>query len=195
VKIYFVTKNRYKIDELRGYLEHFKVREHLSFDLRTVERAVQEILHRDINVIVRRKALEAYEDLGVPCVVEHGGLFMDALPGLPGGIGQLMWDAVGDRMCGFLNPDDSRRAVARSVIGYCDGRQIWTYGGETWGHVTEARRGEYAFNWDPIFVPDECEETYGEMGPEKKRATSPAVKAWDAFLSAQFPGEWPPPRA
>ena len=80
---------------------------------------------------MRRKALEAYEDLGVPCVVEHGGLFMDALPGLPGGIGQLMWDAVGDRMCGFLSPDDSRRAVARSVIGYCDGRQIWTYGGET----------------------------------------------------------------
>jgi len=72
VKIYFVTKNKYKIDELCGYLEHFKVREHLSFDLRTVERAVQEILHRDINVIVRRKALEAYEDLGVPCVVEHG---------------------------------------------------------------------------------------------------------------------------
>ena len=53
--------------------------------------------------------------------------------------------------------------------------------------MTEARRGEYAFNWDPIFVPDECEETYGEMGAVGKEETSPMLRAWEQFLASEFP--------
>jgi inosine/xanthosine triphosphate pyrophosphatase family protein len=45
------------------------------------------------------------------------------------------------------------------------------------------------FHWDPIFIPEERDQTYGEMGPKKKRETSPAVKAWDAFVNAAFKNE------
>jgi XTP/dITP diphosphohydrolase len=191
MKIYFVTKNCFKMDELRDYLEYFDVRARLSVDLCfcVPDQDLYEILHPEIDVIVKQKALEAYKYLRRPCVVERGGLYMDALPGLPGGVGHLVWNAVGDRMCGFLHAEDSKGTVARSILGYCDGRQVRLYRGETSGQVAEHPRGGYRFQWDPIFIPEGSDQTYGEMGREQKRASSPVVKAWDAFLQAEFGDE------
>ena len=184
MKIFFVTKNKYKKAEVLNYINSPEVKAQFDIELSVVEKGLQEILDPDIEKIVRAKALEAYKYLGVPCVVEHGGIFIDSLAKLPGGVGQIIWNAVGDRMCGFLKEDDSRSATARSIIGYCDGKRISTYTGETHGMITKASRGDYNFNWDPIFVPEGSTQTYGEMGPELKRSTSQAIKAWDNFLDS-----------
>ncbi|MEO5685238.1 MAG: non-canonical purine NTP pyrophosphatase [Chitinophagaceae bacterium] len=191
MKIYFVTSNTYKAAEIAAYFKEAAKQPGFNIELCIIKTSVQEILHEDIEVIVKRKALEAYASFGGPCVVEHGGVFMDALPGLPGGIGQIVWNAVGDRICSFLNEHDSRGAAARSIIGYCDGKRVRTYTGETRGQITTAARGEYKFNWDPIFIPDGSDLTYGEMGAEKKRATSQSLKAWKAFLKAEFNADMP----
>ena len=111
---------------------------------------------------------------------------MNDLPGLPGGIGKIIWTAVGDRMCAFLREGDSREATAVSVVGYCDGRRIHTFRGETKGTVATSARGDYTHCWDPIFIPEGENETYGEMGPERKRATSQSIKALDKFLRKTF---------
>ena len=187
MNIYFVTRNRFKIAEVLDYFKSDGLEEKHNIELCVIENSIQEILHEDIRIIVKAKALEAYRHLAVPCVVEHGGIFMKALPGLPGGIGQIVWDAVGDRLCGFLNEKDSREATARSIIGYCDGKRIRLYEGETRGAITPSSRGDYKFNWDPIFTPEDSNLTYGEMGPQEKRKTSPTVKAWIKFLEAEFP--------
>ena len=186
MKIYFVSTNDKKIEEVQNYLKYLKETSDINIDLGIVKSDVREMLHPDINEIVRSKALEAYRHTGLPCVVEHGGLFMKDLPGLPGGIGKIIWEAVGDRMCGFLRQEDSREAIAVSVIGYCNGRRIHIYRGETGGQVATGARGDYTYNWDPIFIPEGSDQTYGEMGPEKKRATSQSIKAWDAFLKTEF---------
>ena len=192
MKIYFVTKNQFKVDEVREFMMRFKNESPTNVEICVVDHELQDILHSDIDIIVRHKALEAYDFLAIPCVVEHNGLFLDALPGLPGGVGQIIWNAIEDRMCDFLREEDSRAATARSVIGYCDGRRVRLYHGETRGQIVKKACGDYKFNWDPIFVPDGSDQTYGEMGPEKKRATSPTRKAWEAFLKAEFSGDHPP---
>ena len=186
MKIYFVSTNKQKISELKSYLKLLKEESTIDIDLGIVDYDVKEILHRDIEEIVKSKALDAFRYTGFPCLVEHGGLFMTALPGLPGGIGKIIWDAIGDRMCSFLREGDKRDAKAVSLIGYCDGRRIRTYRGETAGQVATSARGDYIYNWDPIFIPEGYDQTYGEMGPEKKRATSQAIKAFDRFLQAEF---------
>lgn len=183
MKVFFVTTNEFKIAELQEYLAARGLGDKLSVPV--VRQEVQEILHPDIDLIVRKKTIEAYEQIRSPCIVEHGGLFMDALPGLPGGVGKIVWEAVGDRMCSFLNATDPRDATARSFLGYCDGRRIRVYLGETRGRIAESARGAYAFAWDPVFIPEGADETYGEMGPERKRQTSPAAKAWDEFIRAE----------
>ena len=183
MKIYYVTTNEFKITEVRDYIASRHVEDRL--DLSFLRSDVQEILHPDVSLIVRRKTIDAYQQIRWPCVVEHGGLFMDALPGLFGGVGKIVWDAVGDRMCAFLRADDRRGATARSFLGYCDGRRVRVYVGETRGRIADRARGTYTFAWDPVFIPEGSDETYGEMGLERKRTTSPAVKAWDAFVRAE----------
>lgn len=188
MKIYFVTANDLKAQEMQDYLK----RSPANVEIRVLRKSLQEILCLDIASIVKNKALEAYKYLAVPCVVEHSGLFMKGLPGLPGGLGQIIWNEIGERMCTFLRPEDSREATAQSFIGYCDGRHVRSYCGETPGRIAESARGDYKFNWDPIFIPDGSDKTYGEMGPEEKRLTSPSVKAWSSFLKKEFPDH--PPR-
>jgi XTP/dITP diphosphohydrolase len=185
MKIYFVTANDQKFSEAQGCIDMLQAELSVNVNLCQIKVHLQEILTRDIDAVVKNKAVAAYRYLGIPCVVEHSGLFMDALPDLPGVLGRMIWEAVGDRICGFLREGDSRAAVARSVIGYCDGRRILLHSGRTPGRVAEAARGEYTLNWDPIFIPEGSEQTYGEMGRDEKRATSPSVKAWRDFLQAQ----------
>lgn len=192
MKIYYVTTNEFKITEARDYVASHHIEDRL--DLSFLRSDVQEILHPDVSLIVRQKTIEAFKQIRWPCVVEHGGLFMDALPGLPGGVGKIVWDAVGERICGFLSADDPRGATARSFLGYCDGRRVRVYVGETRGRIADRARGAYSFAWDPIFIPEGSEKTYGEMGLEGKRTTSPVVKAWEAFMRAEVPKAGPAER-
>jgi XTP/dITP diphosphohydrolase len=183
MKVYFVTNNTSKAAELQDYLTSAPPP---APDLQIVvfKSVLSEVLDSDIDRIVTNKALDAFERVGLPCVVEHSGLFMDALPGLPGGLGETIWRSIGDRMCGFLHHADSRAATARSVIGYCDGRRVTLFHGEARGQIAERSQGERSFNWDPIFIPDGSEHTYAEMDMAAKRATSPVYKAWDAFVKS-----------
>ncbi len=184
MKVYFATSSRPKEIEMHDFLSTLPASARDGIELVVFRSDLPEILDCNIDRIVTQKAIDAYGRLAVPCVVEHSGLLMDALPELPGGLGQVIWRSVGDRMCDFLRDDDPRTATARSVIGFCDGRRVSLFPGETRGRVAERARGEYRFNWDPIFIPEGSDRTYGEMGLEGKRATSPAHKAWALFFTA-----------
>jgi XTP/dITP diphosphohydrolase len=185
VKVYFLTSSDFKIKEALDFVEWHDVKKKYGLELCVVRHDVQEILSPDILAIARQKVIGAYDFIKEPCLVQHGGLFLDALPGLPGTFGKLIWDAIGDRMCGFLRDDDPRDATVRSFLGYCDGRRAQVYVGETRGRITDRARGDYRFAWDPIFIPEGSEETYGEMGLLRKRETSPSVKAWEEFLKKE----------
>jgi XTP/dITP diphosphohydrolase len=190
MKLYFVTSSESKIREVAAWFEQRAAtagaaRGEPVLQFSPVRHDVQEIMHPDLEVVVRYKALEAYKYLRQPCLVEHGGLFFEGLQELPGPLGKIIWSAVGERMCGFLREGDSRRAIARAHLGYCDGRQIHVFRGETAGSVAVEARGDYnRHNWDPIFIPDGETDTYGEMGAERKSVSSPMLRAWEQFVEA-----------
>jgi XTP/dITP diphosphohydrolase len=188
MNVYFVTASKNKAEEATAFFAQTDVRDAHDIVFRVVKHDVQEILHPDLKTVVRKKTLEAYRYLNQPCLVEQSGLFFDGLPQLPGPLGSIIWDAVGERMCDFLRKGDTRVATARAIIGYCDGKRIRSYEGSTLGEVTERARGDYnKSNWDPIFIPEGDKETYAEMGRERKYKTSPLIKAWRMFLEAEFP--------
>ena len=176
MNLFFVTVNEFKAREVEYYLRNAGVHPQI------VNYPIQEILSIDLNVIVRNKALIAYRELGRPCVVEHGGLLVDALKGLPGGLSKVVWDTVGDRLCGFLDDEDGRMATAQSVVGYCDGRRVRLHVGETRGTIAECARGDYKFQWDPIFIPEGQSKTNAELGFPGKAEYSQAAKAWQSLL-------------
>jgi XTP/dITP diphosphohydrolase len=187
VKLYFLTSNTNKQEEAKAFFEQTDVKAH-NIEFRVIGHDVQEVLDRDLKLVVGKKALDAYRYLNQPCLVEKSGLYFEELPDLPGPLGRIIWDAVGDRMCAFLRKGDTRSATARAIIGYCDGKRIRLYEGSTTGEIAEKARGDYnTLNWDPIFIPEGDEQTYAEMGRERKYKTSPIIKAWRKFIEVEFP--------
>jgi XTP/dITP diphosphohydrolase len=126
--------------------------------------------------------LKAYSKFGIPCVVEHGALHIDSLNGLPGGISKVVWDKIGDKICDILPETQKRSATAKSVVGYCDGRQIHLFSGETRGEIAEASRGDRKFQWDPIFIPEGLSQTYAELTLDEKKVYSQGTKAWKKLI-------------
>lgn len=53
--------------------------------------------------------------------------------------------------------------------------------GEVHGTLTFPPRGERGFGYDPIFVPEGFDETFGEMDPEEKHAISHRARAFEAL--------------
>ena len=175
MKLYFVTVNPDKAAELSmHFLES-------GIDVQQVPHQIQEILHLELDEIVRQKALSAYRYLSRPCVVEHGGVFVRALNDLPGGLTKEVWETVGGKICDFLGPEDDRNAVVRSVAGYCDGRRIHLFRGETQGSLPLRAAGQSGFGWDPIFIPEGSEKTFAEMSSAEKAEHAPLIKTWNAL--------------
>ena len=176
MSLYFITSNPYKKEEA---LEIFKGR---GITLEIVDIPIQEIMHLDLKVIVKDKILKAYKEFGLPCVVEHGAIKIEALNGLPGGISKVVWDNIGNKLCKLILSGEARNAEAESVVGYCDGKQIYLFSGITKGTIAHEARGKRMFQWDPIFIPKGSTKTYSELGFPEKERYSQATKAWKKFI-------------
>jgi len=161
-----------------------------AFDFEFPSVATDEPLERDLETMVRYKVRSAYRNIMAPCIVEHAGLVLERFDSLsyPGGLTQPMWDALGAE--GFVESIRwaGTRAIARAVVGYCDGLHIRTFVGETRGTVVSNPRGSRAFYWDSVFCPDDGGDlTYAEIsdrdgGLSRKVALSQSTKAMKACL-------------
>jgi XTP/dITP diphosphohydrolase len=150
-----------------------------------------EPLEVDLATMVRHKAVSAYKNLLMPCIVEHAGLILGehADKGYPGGLTQPMMDALGAE--GFVRRTSAagEKAIARAVFGYCDGLSVHIFTGETEGKIAATPRGSREFYWDTIFEPDGYNgETYAEIsadpsrGVREKMKVSQSMKALRKFL-------------
>jgi len=139
-------------------------------------------MHLELEIIVRDKLLKAYKQFGLPCIVEHGAILIDSLNKLPGGISKVVWDNIEDKICKLILPGEPRTATAKSVIGYCDGKRVHLFIGETKGKVAEEAKGDRKFQWDPIFIPEGTDKTYSELGFPEKENYSQAAKAWKQLI-------------
>jgi inosine/xanthosine triphosphate pyrophosphatase family protein len=99
-----------------------------------------------------------------------------------------MWDALTAEQflasCSAL----SKRAIARAVIGYCDGSRIRIYVGDVAGTLADKPRGSRQFYWDTVFAPDALGgKTYAEVagagGLVRKVQISQSVRALMQFMA------------
>jgi non-canonical purine NTP pyrophosphatase (RdgB/HAM1 family) len=182
----FVSGNAQKCEEYRSLLG--------ISDLKHAEISVVEPQGINLEALVEDKIAQIARKLpGVPFFVEHTGLVIDAWKGLPGGlIGVFMKTVGNDGICRMMSAYEGtdRRARASVVIGYFHQPSgIQLFHGDTPGTISEEPRGSANFGWDPIFIPEGSEKTYGEMSIEEKNHTSMRRKAtgsFAAYLSAHF---------
>ena len=178
------------------------IAEVFEFDIRAVP--MPEPLEANLEQLVRSEVVAAYTRIRIPCVVEHAGLLFGGFAdrNYPGGLTKPMWNTLG---ADFLQETRSsgRRATARAVVAYCDGKAVHTFAGETTGALAEEPRGEgHGFYWDTVFIPDDQNEerlTYSEIveryGLSYKIVNlSQSTKAMLSFLewrTSSKPELWP----
>jgi XTP/dITP diphosphohydrolase len=164
-EVRFVSSNEHKIAEARAILSPRGV------TVVPVSLKIEELQTTDTRQLVHDKLLKAYKQVGRPLFVEHTGLYISKVKGLPGGLTQIVWDALqADDFAGLFGSDSgSSPAEARTWISYCDGRQIVDCEGKVGGMIVSPPRGSRTFQWDCVFQPDGSEQTFAEMGARKNR--------------------------
>lgn len=175
MKIRFMSGNQHKVNEVQRILSPVGV------EVVPVSRKIEELQTEDVERLVRDKLIKAFEAIGRPLFVEHTGLYLSGLNGLPAGLTQIFWDKLeADRFVNLVAGLGDAAVTAKTVLGYCDGREIRLFHGSIEGTVPLVPAGPTDFQWDCVFVPDGHTKTFAEMGPAKD-AISMRRKALDQF--------------
>jgi XTP/dITP diphosphohydrolase len=175
MKLRFLSSNRFKISEVKAILTP------IGIEVVPVASKIEELQTTDMDALVRDKCIKAFRQIGRPLFVEHTGLHIDALGGFPGGLTQIFWDTLqADRFSKLFGNGPDNSLIARTIVGYCDGKRITQFSGEIRGTVSDTPRGNRDFQWDCVFVPKGGTETFAEMG-DKKNEISMRKLALDSF--------------
>lgn len=164
MNITFITGNAAKAEQLGRHLAYPV--SHQNLDL-------VEIQSLDLHEIIEHKTKEAYKQVGGIVLVEDTSLTFNALGRLPGPL--IKWfltelDNTG--LCKLLDAYDDRSAVAEVCFGLYDGKELRMFEGAARGSIAPTPRGEKGFGWDPIFIPEGHQKTWGEMDHEEQKETS-----------------------
>ncbi len=168
-QVYFVTGNEDKYREAKVLLPTL---ERINFDL-------PEEQSLDPQVVINKKLEIARTKHEGPLIVEDTSLYLEGLNGFPGPLIKWMLQAVGNQgIYDLASKIHNRRATAKTVIGYDDGRgNVRFFEGEIDGQIV-APTGIDGFGWDDIFKPNGLDETFAEMGDDFKPEFSMRTQAF-----------------
>lgn len=139
------------------------------------------------------KARAAAAGSGLPALADDSGIAVSALGGEPGVL-SARW-AGPDRDFGAAmarvhealgnSPDRSARFVCVLTLAWPDGH-VESFEGTVEGTIVWPPRGERGFGYDPIFVPNGHDITFGEMDPDAKHRISHRAFAFRKLIGACF---------
>jgi XTP/dITP diphosphohydrolase len=129
---------------------------------------------------------------GLPALADDSGLEVTALNGAPG-IYSARWAGeprdfyaamaeVERQLVATGSSDRSARFVCVLALVLPDGTEQ-VFEGEIKGHLVAIPRGTNGFGYDPIFVPDGKELTFGEMEPQAKHDMNHRSFAFAKFVA------------
>jgi XTP/dITP diphosphohydrolase len=139
------------------------------------------------------KARGAARGSGLPALADDSGLVVPALGGDPG-IYAARWAGPGKNFAvamrrvedGLAGKSDRRaHFVAVLALGWPDGH-VELFRGEVHGSLVWPPRGDKGFGYDPIFVPDGRDLTFGEMDQDEKHRISHRAEAFTKLVAACF---------
>jgi len=184
IELVVATRNRHKTREIQHILgPKFMVRD-------LADTAIPEICEHGTSFEenAKLKALAASRHLPALVIADDSGLEVDALGGAPGiysaryaganatsrdKIDKLLRELARVRAIG-----DGRLARFRCVVALArNGDLLGTFEGTVEGRIADEARGDAGFGYDPIFVPDGFEKTFGELTTEVKNTISHRGKA------------------
>jgi len=174
--ITFITGNRNKLEEVRSILKTNQENTHYS--IKSLDIDLPEV-QGEPEYVIQEKCKSASSQLNGPIIVEDTSLCFNALGGLPGPYIKWFMKKIGlDGLNKLLLGYEDKTIEAKCIFAYQENREskIHYFTGITKGTLVEPR-GNMNFGWDPVFLPEGYNETYGEMDNETKNSISHRFKA------------------
>jgi XTP/dITP diphosphohydrolase len=175
VDLYFVTGNKGKVSEAEKIL---------GFPIHIANIDLPEIQSLDLNEIVKDKVERAYEKINKPVFVDDVGMFVNAWNGFPGPFIKFMrlsGSYDNELLLKMLAGEKNRAVIVKAVVGFCDGDNIHLFEGKVEGVLADEERGSAGWGFDPIFIPHGYDQTFAEIGEEKKNKISHRAIAMNKF--------------
>jgi XTP/dITP diphosphohydrolase len=183
-RLVLATHNAGKLSELKELLEPFGLELLSAADLGLPE---PDETGTTFAENARIKAHATAEAAGELALADDSGLCVDAIGGKPG-VFTANWASNGpvrDYGVGMRRVEDALQAAGATTpkerrgsfnatlcLAHPDGRDV-LFEGKVEGTLVWPPRGDKGFGFDPVFMPDGYDVTFGEMPSEKKHSWSP----------------------
>lgn len=179
-KVILASQNKGKIKEIEAILSKYGMnvvaRDEAGLPTFEVEETGETF---EENSYIKAKAI--LDIANCPTIADDSGLMVDALGGGPGVYSaryageNCSFDDNNRKLLEALKdvPEEKRTARFVSVITmlYPDGTKLVARG-EVEGRIADKLMGEGGFGYDPLFVPDGYDISFGQMTPEEKNKIS-----------------------
>lgn len=189
MKLVFATNNQHKLDEVRKVVTgDFEIVSLSEIDCHDDIPETADTLEGN----ALQKARYIKEHFGYDCFADDTGLEVEALNNAPG-IYSARYAGPGhdseanmNKLLQEMKDKKNRKAQFRTAIALILNGKEYLFEGIVRGSIITEKRGNSGFGYDPIFVPENCTETFAELGNDIKNQIShraEAVKKLIEFLS------------
>jgi XTP/dITP diphosphohydrolase len=195
IELLLATRNAHKTEEMQRILgPQFKVNDLAAHPeiphIAETGSTLQE------NAIL--KVLAVSRKLPGLVIADDSGLEVDALDSAPGihsaryaganATNQEKIDKLLDELARVCAIKNARRARFRCVLALArQGEVLGVFEGRVDGQIADRPRGSHGFGYDPIFVPQGFEQTFGELVPEEKNQLSHRARALEKLRAFLIP--------
>ena len=186
MKLIFATNNQHKVDEIRHIIGS-------QFQLLTLKEAGIDIdipePHATIEENASEKSKTIYQLTQTNCFSEDTGLEVIALNGEPGvksaryAGDDKSFDKNIDKLLTKLEGKTDTRARFKTIISLIVEGKEHLFEGVCDGQIIFEKKGTQGFGYDPVFVPNGSNKTFGEMSVEEKTKFSHRKKATEKLVA------------
>ena len=194
MKLVFATNNRHKLDEVRAIVgDRVEV---LSLnDIECHDEIPETADTLQGNALIMARYI--YDKYGLDCFADDTGLEVEALGGEPGVYSaryageECSSEANMQKLLHNLTGKSNRNAQFRTVIALIINGEEKLFNGIVKGSITEEKRGDSGFGYDPIFIPEGFSESFAQMSSEQKNSISHRYRATEQlsnYLKEKYKG-------
>ena len=186
-QIVIASGNRHKYEEFRGLLAPLGIELLFGGDY---EHPIE--IEETGTTFVENASLKAVawaKYSGLPAISDDSGIEVRALGWQPGIYSSRIGGEDDEACRQWLirnmadKTDRFARYAAALVLAFPDGTVRWHTLAYCNGSVIQEKRGENGFGYDPLFIPEGYEQTFGELPASVKSRLSHRAKASEAFIA------------
>ena len=180
MKLVFATNNKHKLQEVRDIVgDRVEV---LSLnDINCHDDIPETADTLQGNALI--KARHIYNKYGMNCFADDTGLEVEALDGSPGVYSaryageECNSEANMLKLLQNLTGKNNRNAQFRTVIALIINGEEKLFNGIIKGIISNEKRGDSGFGYDPVFIPEGYTESFAQMSGEMKNSMSHRFRA------------------